>query len=90
MQLLTPKPTHIITCPLILVVTLSNVSFNVVVQVEVEAGGSIDVPVLFKPSCVGSGDHKTHISFTSQQVTMFTERIPREHGNKCLLARGFA
>ncbi|CAI8033560.1 Cilia- and flagella-associated protein 47, partial [Geodia barretti] len=36
-------------------------------QVEVEAGGSIDVPVLFKPSCVGSGDHMAHISFTSQQ-----------------------
>ena len=37
-------------------------------QVEVEAGGSVEVCVLFKPSCVGLGEHLAHISFTSLEV----------------------
>ena len=38
------------------------------VQVEVEAGDSVEVAVVFKPSSVGSGDHTAHVSFTNQQV----------------------
>ena len=38
-----------------------------------EAGGSVEVTVLFKPSSVGSGDHMAHVSFISPQVRLKME-----------------
>ena len=42
-----------------------------------DPGSSIEVPVLFKPSALGAGEHTADVSFTSQEVGEITE-IPTE------------
>ena len=41
----------------------------VCVQVMLDASHGVEVPVIFKPSSLGSGEHTAHISFTSQEVS---------------------
>ena len=38
-----------------------------------DPGSSIEVPVLFKPSAVGAGEHTAEVSFTSQEVGGITK-----------------
>ena len=38
-----------------------------------DPGSSIEVPVLFKPSALGAGEHAAEVSFTSQEVGEITE-----------------
>ena len=39
-------------------------------QVRVEPHAAVEVPVLFRPSSLGAGEHKTDISFISEQVQL--------------------
>ena len=56
---------HIIT----LCVFVSCLHVHVCVQVTLDAGHGVEVPVIFKPSSLGLGEHTAHVSFTSQEVS---------------------
>lgn len=43
-----------------------------------DPGSSIEVPVLFKPSDLGAGEHTADVSFTSQEVGEIPTEIPTE------------
>ena len=42
-----------------------------------DPGSSIEVPVLFKPSALGAGEHTAEVTFTRQEVGKITE-LPTE------------